>query len=826
MSAALDVLAAETRRLGYRADAMRNNYAYSDVWETPEAAARSVELAAFTQTPPSYRSAAFGIVEGGTRDPAIVVSEHKGLGAPMLFVIEKETVSVWQVLAGRSPRLMERTTLEEIPALFRANTDKWAPDAIHRAKSLARFDRTYQLDFVDVGLIPAIEGEIHEKLDRLLQEAIPPIPRLRKVEARELFRGVFRLLAAKILMDRNHPRAAQWNTDDVSSVLDGIGDYYRLGSERASSTRTHNALDHAWKVISRALNVANISADDLAYVYENTLVTPEARREFGTHSTPRHVADYIVGRLKLWEYGISPPKVFEPFTGAGVFLVSALKYMSDGLPHAWTDQQRHQLLVRHIRGAEIDTFGCEVAKLSLILADYPNANGWKIEEADLFLNSALQKSMQAAEVILCNPPFESFTATERKLYPEASSVGRSKAVVALDTAIKARPIALGFVVPRTLLVDKSYHAQRAEIEKHYGEVELVSLPDRVFNVSKSESALLIARDRRELVSRRIVRSSEVDDSDLDTFRLTGKVSRTREITTSATSSDGSSLWISRLQPVWSYLEENPKIDTMLRGHWGIRWNGDQSSRVRNRATRGFSPGLFSADDLNQFVPGVPRWLETTPDSIYGAGDLPWDQPKILCNAIRKSRKTWRFAAAVDRSGLLASQQFICLWPVAGKDAVDLDALLAVLNGPLANAFLTERSFDKRFRITTVEALPLPKALPENLGHAVRTYVNACKSNLASQNDLADMLDEVDALTMAAYDLPPRMERALLAAFADAGRRPLMHNWKAWGITETDPCISLLERRSQILSAARNDWVRHELKPFSDEEESAIRDYWP
>ncbi|MBS0385130.1 MAG: N-6 DNA methylase, partial [Proteobacteria bacterium] len=656
MSLALDLLAAETRKLGYRADAVRNNYAYSDVWETPDAAARSIDLAAFTQTPPSYRSAAFGVIEGGAKDPAVAVSEHRGLGAPLMFVIEGDAVSLWQVLADRSPRLIEKTTLENIPALFKARAEQWAPDVIHRAKSLGRLDRDYQLDFVDVGLIPAIEGEIHQKLDRLLQEAIPTLPRLREREARELFRGVFRLLAAKILMDRNHPRASRWSTDKVSSVLTGIGDYYRLGSdEYALSQRTLGALGYAWDIISRGLNVANISADDLAYVYENTLVTPEARRDFGTHSTPRHVADYIVGRLKLWEYGTSPPTVFEPFTGAGVFLVSALRYMSDGLPHDWTDQQRHQLLVRHIKGAEIDPFACEVAKLSLILADYPNANGWKIEESDLFLNASLEKSMKAARIILCNPPFEKFTPAERSRYPEISDVSGSKAIAALETAIKARPNALGFVVPRTLLVEKSYRSQRAEIEKHYSEIELVSVPDRIFNVSKSECALLIARDRREQISSRVIRSSEVDDADLESFKRTGRVSRTRQITR-AESSDGESLWITRLQAVWSYLGDNPKVGETLRGHWGIRWHDDQSRHVRDKPTRGFSEGLFSADDLNQFVHGKPRWLETVPDTVYGAGDLPWDEPKILCNAIRKSRRSWRFAAAVDRSGLVASQQ--------------------------------------------------------------------------------------------------------------------------------------------------------------------------
>ena len=44
--------------------------------------------------------------------------------------------------------------------------------AIHRAKSIGAVDQSYQLDFVDLGLLSAVEGEIHAKLDRLLVEML------------------------------------------------------------------------------------------------------------------------------------------------------------------------------------------------------------------------------------------------------------------------------------------------------------------------------------------------------------------------------------------------------------------------------------------------------------------------------------------------------------------------------------------------------------------------------------------------------------------------------------------------------------------------------
>ena len=36
---------------------------------------------------------------------------------------------------------------------------------------------------------------------------------------------------------------------------------------------------------------------------------------------------------------------------------------------------------------EAEAFACEVAGYSLILADYPNPNGWQIEKADVFTSS-------------------------------------------------------------------------------------------------------------------------------------------------------------------------------------------------------------------------------------------------------------------------------------------------------------------------------------------------------------------------------------------------------------------------------------------------------
>ncbi len=824
MTRALKIIEAETRQLGYRDDAVRKNYTYSDVWASGSVATRTVQFVAFTQTPPSYRSAAFAVVEGDKRDAGTLVSEHRALGAPLMFVIEGDFVSVWQV-TGHRPRLLSKTTLDELPKLFADRKEDWKPDAIHRAKAIGKVETDYQLDFVDVGLVSAIEGEIHAKLDRLLRDALASSREVPgSLDDRGLFKGVFRLLAAKILMDRAHPTASEWDNNDVASVIDRIGAYYHLPTrnELAPNRASRLALQAAWDTLRAGLNVANISADDLAFVYENTLVTDQARRDFGTHSTPAHVAEYIVNRLKLWEYGTRPQTVFEPFTGAGVFLVSALRHMRDGLPHDWNDEARHALLVKHIGGAEVDAFACEVATLSLILADYPNANGWQIEQADLFEHGALEKRIEAADVILCNPPFEIFTDNERRRYRGAAQTNGSKAIFALKIALRAKPSALGFVVPRALLVDRSYRELRRQVEACYREIELVSLPDGVFNVSEADTALLIARERLTSTRQQRVRSSEVLDRDIKSFMQTGAPSRTRDNVRVQPGMEGS-LWLPPLFPLWEYLSVNPKVGALVNGHWGLRWTGgDQSSRSRPTPANGWRLGVLNSIDLNQFKLGEVSYLDTRKPEVYGALDLRWSEPKILTNAGRKSRKYWCFAAVVDRTGLVASQQFIGLWPK--DDQLDLDALTALLNGPVVNAFMREHSFDKRFRINTLLSTPLPARFPARLGELARHYARQLSMKRRDEEQLALLLDEIDALTLAAYDLPPRLERALLASFKDDGR-PLAHAWNAWGIEDDDACLSLEERRLGIGSAAGGNWIQKEFSPLPEEEVKLLTPFW-
>ena len=141
--------------------------------------------------------------------------------------------------------------------------------------------------------------------------------------------------------------------------------------------------------------------------------------------------------------------------------------------------------------------------------------------------------------------------------------------------------------------------------------------------------------------------------------------------------------------------------------------------------------------------------------------------KVIINNQRSSRGPWRLAAAADESGLWASQQFTGLWPTADYG---VRVLAAVLNGPLANAFVTEHSTDHDFTNVMLAKLPLPRNLDTvQISKVVREYEDALENkrqSLLAEDDGGEELNRlllwIDALVLKGYDLPPRLEHQLLS----------------------------------------------------------------
>jgi hypothetical protein len=805
---ALPLFKDQFQSIGYQEDAVVEDYVFSDVMEA-HPVDRTVALAAFTQTPPSYRNAALAVVFTDGRDELRIIDEYRALGAPLLFLVEADQVSTWQVRPGGSHRLIARLNQNNLTGTFSDNRDAWSPLSIQRAKSIGHVDKGYQRDFVDAGLLPAIEGQIHAKLDRLLKEALATLTEGRDsgggVEDRAIFRTTFRLLAAKVLQDRGHPVASKWSGGSLDDVLNSITTYYNLPEMDAERTERHRTqFASVWDRLTRGISFRNISSDDLAYIYENTLITPETRKHFGTHSTPRAVAEYVVRGLELWRRDVSVTRIYEPFAGAGVFLVAALRQMRDMLPMEWSETEKHDYLVKRLSGDELDAFASEVAKLSLILADYPNANGWQIGTCDLFDTDRLSSRLAGEDVVLCNPPFESFTSAERVSYPEAASRSPLKPASVLRAALAAAPAAVGFVMPRPFLQGDAYASVREEIEKLYTDIELVSLPDRIFKASPVRSSLLIAKGLRRhnesCITR--VKSTTVLDKDRERFLEAGQVSFSRTSEKNMFDRTGQ-LWEQELREVWKYLRKAPTLGQVALVHRGLEWFEGHGRSVSEVPKEGSLPGVHAANAIAPFGIRRTAFLEVRRGKVKAAGNHPWSQPKIIANAARISRGPWCFAAAVDYSGLVASQQLFGIWPKDGD--FSLGTLAAVLNSAVSNAYVATHSPPDRIRVSTLRDLPLPSGDLAGLDGLVRRYEEAVREDIglltaSRDHEAAALLSQIDSLVLSAYRLPSDLEQ-ILQLYVAAGERTLLHENLSDGGAAKNP------HREEILAAAS---LRHQL----------------
>ena len=157
--------------------------------------------------------------------------------------------------------------------------------------------------------------------------------------------------------------------------------------------------------------------------------------------------------------------------------------------------------------------------------------------------------------------------------------------------------------------------------------------------------------------------------------------------------------------------------------------------------------------------------------------LPWNLPKVLIPAARLRRGRWVTAAVADYDGLTCTQRFHGLWPK--NDAPPLEVLAAVLNGPVANAWIAEHSDKRDVQKRVVDSVPIP-ALSSTAIELITRYVNRY-IRFHEKAEAVDILLKIDAAVLDAYGLSEEAESELLAWF-DGARRPGVPGFTGYGPT--------------------------------------------
>lgn len=805
---------------GYRPALIRSNFAFGD--------GQTASLVAFAYPPADARSACVAVLDG-CEDSRETVMACQGLGTPLVFVCGPDSLHWWsQDAAG--PRPIQRIAARDVPRFFQGHGADFRPERVYRAKTWARFDKEFQLSFVDRGLMPMIESQIGRALQDLIERNVAALKsnlRWKNIDSKQghwLLQTVFGLVSAKILRDKDVPAFDGLELADVDEVFTRLAQHYNVAPIPILDQRQRDALAETAQEIRRFSHLGLATTESLAYVYENALISKEIRAELGIHSTPPYLVDYIVGKLGRWieRMAVDERQVFEPACGHAGFLVAAMRLLTELLPpDRATPASRRNYLRKRVHGCEIDPFALEIARLSLTLADIPNPNGWDLVPGDMFLGNLLERQSRNATILLANPPFEKFDQKELDGYREADVVPRylNKTAEMLGRTLPQLPAGavFGVVAPESILHNKNSQDLREVLLRDFEISEICCFPDKVFAFSDMESAVILGRrrtaatERRPGTSFRRVRERDIERVKLD-YHCTVRCDVDQAQFSAARHLD---LRVPELEDVWKWCRQQgcSTLGTMADVGLGLIYLGrelpsDARTYSADRfagAVRGFVH--FDCEYVHQTP--IAYWLNLSDDVLLRSrAGTTTGVPQVLLNYARVSRGPWRLKALIDRKGHAVSSNFIVIRPTAS--GWPLEFLWALMNSPIANGFAYCHLGKRHNIVNTIRETPIPKADSDAIARiqqAARTYLAAVAPNDVPNRQVApeikrELMLRVDAEVLRLYQLPPRLERELLDLFAGSPRVGVPFSLDRYFPPHFEDCLPLHD-----LIAITQDWPK-------------------
>jgi hypothetical protein len=454
----------------------------------------------------------------------------------------------------------------------------------------------------------------------------------------------------------------------------------------------------------------------------------------------------------------------------------------------------------------------EISKLALTLADFPNPNSWTVKHADIFAPNAMADSLRRAGVVLCNPPFESFTDEERERYNPTETKKPAELLKRVLADLHHSGV-LGFVLPYNVVDGRHYATTRKLLAERFASVELTVLPERSFEDAETDIAVLIAKEPIPHGATKVtLRRVQDSPNAWEQFE--------REQTVSSDysehfSNDGAKkgFLLADLPEVWSFLSDHDTLGNVADIHRGIEWRSKITPglHVRPKPASGYARGVAPSTKFMTFQVPTMKYLNVQEGEQRRNPwkNYDWSKPKAIVPKARVSRGSWRMVAFPDREGVVCHHTFYGVWPKSAT--YDEVTLSAILNSPVANAFVATREGNRDITREVLRLIPIPSFSPEQrkqLSELITRYQTSISSMDFDMPENAErLLLEIDAVVLDAYRLPPRLERQLLDYFNDNDRK-VTHDFGNYYPATFDVFVSLSQYRSpQFATATAGELVR-------------------
>ncbi len=569
-----------------------------------------------------------------------------------------------------------------------------------------------------------------------------------------------------------------------------------LDGERLEKIRAH----------MKSLGLSRMRSRDIADGF--LALIPRAKRKGkGVYYTPHRVVEYILEEVlpppRFAEKPRQDPwpedfRLLEPACGAGYFLLSAYSRFRDAYVRAGfrPDEAVRRTISSRLAGIDIDS-GALIATLAGLVqeagSDLKKALVKSPIYLPLFKSDFLDKRVDTGESYLAeilrsgipaiagNPPYVSFYAKRaksisdevREYYKSNYRMGKGRIntyCLFIERAfdLLAPAGVLGFIVPNTVLIMKSYEPLRRHLLQYGWLKSVVDLSLKVFPEVEVPTCVFAVerRDERALPFPRKVRAgfwesargtapADLEDTDQQEFL---KLPYTMfNIHIRAADKEILEAIENAGSPLSDGFEVRDGINPANMSEKLICHSVDELTEPFKRVLRGKDINNYQLNWDNFWVRYDPEFADSAKGEYCFLRDerIFRENPKIL------TRQTAdRIVAAWDETGYYALNTIHVTIPLNG--GLDLKTLLALYNSKLLNYYYrivfpdTERVFPQ-VKTINVEKLPLPvtNGESEQLGKLVDKLLRTTPQNGASIKNRKKVLDEIDKLVYSLYGLNPK-----------------------------------------------------------------------
>lgn len=370
----------------------------------------------------------------------------------------------------------------------------------------------------------------------------------------------------------------------------------------------------------------------------------------------------------------------------------------------------------------------------------------------------------------------------------------------------------GVVLPQGFLHKKNLADLRERIIRDFELSQICPLPENVFAFGKHKSVLLFGR-KRIAESRKNGRNRilyrYVPREGLKRFQEKYEGREQYVLQSKFVESCAFDLRVRELDDVWDYCERNfPRLDSIAEGGQGLIYKGEdlpEGAKTFEKEEFAGAVGGYALFDRNIRLHGLPEeyWMNLSREVIRRPmWGLATGKAQILMNYARVGSGPWRIEALIDEEGRPVTSRLLGFR--IQDDRWSLYVLWAVLNSPLANAYMYCNSMERDNLSGTVRAIPVPlctKGTVEKLERLVAEYFRLMEKKesafgIGVRDKAKHLLLAVDAEVMRLYDLPPKMEKRILDLFQGVQRKGVDFPFKGYYPEGFESAIPLHEYLSE------------------------------